>query len=215
MPERPPKDNRRKPINSSADPREAGLPFLAEAMASRDPSDAILHQEARGQLSFVNSDTLPVDMDEVSRAALEAAGIKFGEVVEGDDIFRFVNLPDGWKKVPTDHSMWSKIVDEQGRERAAIFYKAAFYDRSAHLTATQRFDVSFDYDRSDSEGLAVATVTDGGNVIHTTEPFNVGDKPSYEVSGQANNLAIDWLSEKYPDWRNPAAYWDEASKKPE
>ena len=32
--------------------------------------------------------------------------------------------------------MWSSVVDELGRERAAVFYKAAFYDRRAHMTLT-------------------------------------------------------------------------------
>ena len=44
--------------------------------------DAILNQESQGQRSFVNSTTLPTKMGgQEARAALEAAGVKFGEVV--------------------------------------------------------------------------------------------------------------------------------------
>jgi hypothetical protein len=44
-----------------------------------------------------------------------------------------VSLPPGWKVVPTDHSMWSDLVDAKGEKRASIFYKAAFYDRDAFI----------------------------------------------------------------------------------
>jgi hypothetical protein len=37
------------------------------------------------------------------------------------------------KKVYSDHDMWSYIEDERGIKRVAIFYKAAFYDRSAYM----------------------------------------------------------------------------------
>jgi len=61
-------------------------------------------------------------------------GIVFGEKV--DDLFTSVTLPEGWHKEATEHAMWSKLIDDQGRERASIFYKAAFYDRSAFMSIT-------------------------------------------------------------------------------
>ncbi len=95
------------------------------AMVAATPG-GIEAQEARGQQQFVNTSTLPI---EVRNGTYEAHGITVGEPV--DDLFVSVTLPDGWKKVPTSHSMWSDLIDEQGRVRASIFYKAAFYDRSA------------------------------------------------------------------------------------
>lgn len=115
--------------------KEDGLDLLARAMATGSSSDAILGQEAAGQQSFVKSTTLPAEIR--GKEILEAAGVKFLGPVEGDDLFQYVELPEGWKKEPTDHSMWSKLVDEQGRERASIFYKAAFYDRRAHASANK------------------------------------------------------------------------------
>jgi hypothetical protein len=91
-------------------------------------------QEARGQRELVSSEVLPSDCDSTSREALEAAGVVFGDQVEDDPIFQHVTLPEGWKKRPTDHSMWSELVDAEGNVRASIFYKAAFYDRSAHMS---------------------------------------------------------------------------------
>jgi hypothetical protein len=91
----------------------------------------IEHQEAAGQAQLVKSHRLPVKSD--GDEAYIALGFTFGEPDRGDGIFRPATLPPGWSRKPTDHSMWSKFVDELGRERVAIFYKAAFYDRSAHM----------------------------------------------------------------------------------
>ena len=203
--------------------KETRVPVNTEQQATEQPGmrswvmggnpNAILKQEAEGQRSFVNSETLPTDMgrhrEYDAKAILEAAGAKFVCVVPDDPMFQVVELPKGWKKVATDHSMWSKLVDDKGRERASIFYKAAFYDRSAHMSLSCRFGVSFDYARFDKEKVGIANVMDGGKVVYTTEPISAteGGK-SYDVSDKANKLAAGWLDENYPDWRNPGAYWD-------
>lgn len=88
-------------------------------------------QEARGQKALCESTLLPKEIMVGTRKEFEDLGIKFGEEV--DDLFVDATLPEGWKKEGTDHSMWSHIVDEKGKEIAAIFYKAAFYDRRAHM----------------------------------------------------------------------------------
>lgn len=89
----------------------------------------IERQEAEGQRIFVASEVLPIDCPQ---SELEALGFKFGEPV--DDLFVAVQFPDGWKKKATDHSMWSELIDPEGKVRASIFYKAAFYDRKAHMS---------------------------------------------------------------------------------
>lgn len=91
--------------------------------------DEIERSEAQGQREFVASDTLPIDLKD--KESFESLGFVFGKVVENDPLFQYVTLPKGWKKQSTDHSMWSKIVDQDGNERVSIFYKAAFYDRRA------------------------------------------------------------------------------------
>lgn len=178
----------------------------------RGGGESMLHQEAQGQRSFVGSDTLPTDIrrhgDYEAQAILEAAGVKFLGVVEGDDMFQFVEFPQGWKKVATDHSMWSDLVDDKGRKRASIFYKAAFYDRSAFISLTCRYGATFDYDRFDKEGVAVAMVTDCGKPIYTTDPIPANGKEKFDLSDETKKVAIAWLDENYPDWQNPGAYWD-------
>jgi hypothetical protein len=196
----------RAPTNTKAqDP----MIHLMEAMIG-GPSGAIERQEAQGQRELVASDTLPTDMghSDGARQILEAAGVKFLGPVEGDSLFQYVALPDGWSKKPTDHSMWSHLVDAKGRVRASIFYKAAFYDRSAHLGLDSRYSVSFDYDRRDNSSEAVCNCMDGDTVIHSTEPVAMLAKNDWSAQDKANDAACAWMNKHFPEWDSPAAYWD-------
>lgn len=206
--------------------REAKKVVNTERLAQQQPEmrswvmggapEKIYEQEAQGQKSLVNSDVLPTEMgrhsDYNAKAILEAAGVKFLGVVAGDEIFQHVDLPVGWKKVATDHSMWSDLVDDNGRKRAAIFYKAAFYDRSAHMNLIRRFDVG---EARDEEGVkakkvVVMIVIDCDKIVFSTEPV---DRPEdwddeNNILQQSRQVAVDWLNANYPDWQNPGAYWD-------
>lgn len=105
---------------------------LVHLLTTTEPG-GIEAQEARGQRELVNSEVLPAKGD---WEQLEALGVKRGEPVAGDRLFVHAELPAGWKKQATDHSLWSDLVDETGKKRASIFYKAAFYDRDAFFRAT-------------------------------------------------------------------------------
>ena len=97
---------------------------------------AISAQESRGQEQLVDSTQLPVSV-RGDKAALEEAGVKFGPPLKSDPLFCNVVLPAGWKKRATDHEMWTELVDDEGRVRAMIFFKAAFYDRDAFVNVTE------------------------------------------------------------------------------
>ena len=187
--------------------KEDGLDLLMRSVVVRSTSKAILSQEADGQQSFVKSETLPVKMQGDARAVLKIAGVKFLGVVEDDPVFQYVELPEGWKKVGTGHSMWSDLVDDKGRKRARIFYKAAFYDRRAHLGVNYRYGISIDYERLD-KGIAVAMAIDGGEVIFTTEPIEFEIDDCYAAQDKAYELVKAWLDENYPEWESATAYWD-------
>lgn len=107
--------------------------MLAEA--SVFGNDFVPMQERAGQEELVHSSQLPTNIGhDTSRSEYEALGFKFLDTDNSSDpIFQEVELPEGWKKKGSENQMWSYIVDETGRERVAIFYKAAFYDRSAHM----------------------------------------------------------------------------------
>ena len=123
----------KKPINTRQEAQDSPEMLFMEALISGGTSGMIERQEKQGQSSFVGSDTLPTEISEGDKDTLIQMGVKFGSVVEGDDIFQYVELPQGWKKESTDHSMWSYLIDAAGKKVASIFYKAAFYDRSAFL----------------------------------------------------------------------------------
>ncbi|MEK7655236.1 MAG: hypothetical protein AAB386_00955 [Patescibacteria group bacterium] len=197
---------KRAPINTGMDTLASHVGLLADAFVLGQ-GGAILQQEAQGQRSFVASETLPTDMTAKDKAGLEKAGVRFGAKVEGDDLFQYVELPAGWKKVPTDHSMHSNLLDDKGRERAGITYKAAFYDRYARLDVSCRFSYCLNYDR-ENENVTVAHVTDSGKVIHTTEPIKYESEKRHDSYDAAYEQARAWLDERYPDWQDPSAYWD-------
>ena len=109
--------------------------LLAQAMGGETPDQIIGDMEASGQRQLVASQQLPTNTRGTD-AEFEALGFAFGDPAQGDPMFRAATLPPGWTKRASDHDMWSYIDDELGRERVSIFYKAAFYDRSAFMDLT-------------------------------------------------------------------------------
>lgn len=185
-------------------------------------------QEAQGQRDLVNSERLPKEINNHrfrGKDAKEVYALAGIEVLgEHDNIFLNVKLPTGWKLEPTDHSMWSKLLDEKGRERAAIFFKAAFYDYNAHFSFTPRFratvepedacktDVS--YEERDKMKI-YGRVYDGGAVVFQTEgrepiassrdTWQAKDAQEKELRAAAEN----WLKESgYPEFGDPLKYWE-------
>lgn len=145
------------------------------------------------------------------REKLEQMGIKFGADV--DDLFVTVQLPEGWKKKATDHAMWSDLLDDNGRKRAAIFYKAAFYDRRAHISLCRRYGVS-GYEPCDNEGNAAehgknshmkTVVKDGDAALHVV---GIREDSDYKTGEAHGKEAGDWLTAHFPNWQNPLAYWE-------
>lgn len=226
--------SKKRPVNTT-EPREKlkrKVEVVVDAMVVGGPN-AIDLQEFQGQSSFVASDTLPISTwsgpslgddtknQRIAKSALESWSIKFLGPVPDDQLFQFVELPDGWKKVPTHHAMLSMLVDDQGRERARIFYKADYYDRNASLMLTPRYGIHEScYDskwtRGEDEELFEAHVTDGGvvldnrKIIYTTDLVVLkGDrKDRYRATREATKQAEAWLDANFPERQNPTAYWD-------
>jgi hypothetical protein len=109
--------------------------ILAAAMGGASTSEIITDMERRGQKQLVAASVLPTDTQRTD-SEFEAVGFTFGEPAEGDPMFRQATLPAGWSRQGSDHDMWSYVVDELGRRRVSVFYKAAWYDRSAHMHLT-------------------------------------------------------------------------------
>lgn len=107
------------------------LLHLIGAMDGR--SNFIEDMEAEGQRQFVHSDRIPTELHDCTEDDLIALGFVLGDPDPGDKLFRAATLPAGWSRAGSDHAMWSYLLDGNGRQRAAVFYKAAFYDRRAFL----------------------------------------------------------------------------------
>lgn len=166
------------PTNTTSDARANPLNFIAAAMVLGS-SGAIEAQEAAGQHEVVNSTAIPTEMN-CTAEDLEALGFGLGEVHAGDPMFREATLPPGWTREGSGHSMWSYIVDERGFRRCCIFYKAAFYDRSAYISiqrepATKAQDDSYDAFRAwcpRADGWTLDTRKDGDNLVRRASCFD-------------------------------------------
>lgn len=104
-------------------------PLFAGTPATADRHSNLIEQmEADGQKQLLaEQDTIPTR----GSLALIALGFAVGDADPHDSLFCTATFPQGWSKKATEHSMWTSIVDDLGRERVAMFYKAAYYDRSA------------------------------------------------------------------------------------
>lgn len=173
-------------------------------------------QEKRGQQQLLESALMPriqMEYGELdSRTSLERLG--FVILGEADDLFYNTQLPAGWKRQGTSHSMHSNVLDAEGRERVNIFYKAAFYDRRAHLWVVGRYKPSYEpvngWDNIDYKAEAnpwVALASDGGREIWRSEVLHLS------ASSDASKVAREWLDSHFPQWQDPFAYWDDAEGK--
>lgn len=95
---------------------------------------AIEEQEAEGAAAMQRGDCTVIPARGYRDEDLTALGFTLGDVTPGDDLFREAAMPTDWKRAGTGHSMHTDIVDELGRKRIGIFYKAAWYDRKADLS---------------------------------------------------------------------------------
>lgn len=174
---------------------------LANALVALSPG-GIEAQEAAGQAALVKSEMLPKEIRGITREQLTEMGFKFGKEV--DELFVECQLPAGWSKRATSHAMWSELLDDKGRCRAAIFFKAAFYDRSADMSMNRRFRVDLNDVASDTEHRR-ASVKDGENVIQDLGEYKQDDRNAMDALSESGKL---WLNQNFPQWEDPLAHWD-------
>lgn len=165
-------------------------------------------QERAGQQSMAALfKTLPKEM---SREIGEKLGFEYG--ADEDEIFVQVRPPAGWAIRPTDHAMHSDLIDDKGRVRAGIFYKAAFYDRRASGHWRTRYGVERDYDKeSDSYTLHVRDRATDTNLhsIRVERPEGEASSDFYRRADQFDKDAAAWMRERFPNAADPVAYWDQ------
>lgn len=169
-------------------------------------------QEAAGQQNLIRSERMPrVDntgQREDSKEVLKKLGFKILGIA--DDQFYYTQMPTGWIWQATNHAMHSYVLDEKGRKRIHVFFKAAFYDYHAHLDLLTRYHAIWrpqegwdDHNLHDfAPDMKVAVALDGETEIWVSDP--VLGKTALNVSA----LSGIWLNHHYPDWQNPFAYWE-------
>ncbi|MBS1722559.1 MAG: hypothetical protein JSS66_06070 [Armatimonadetes bacterium] len=187
--------------------------LLDGALHGTPVEDCIDLQEKRGQAEMTHKERLPLKCGD--RELWEHLGFVFGE--PEDDLFVACTFPTGWSVVPTDHSMYSDIIDDQGRKRGSIGYKAAFYDQWAQANLTNRYVVNR-WQPVTTDGQIVVSLED-----HAQQPVKTVHKVScpmpknndeaderretYLAKDALEDQMTDWLKTNLPDWQNPLAYW--------
>lgn len=163
-------------------------------------------QEAEGQMELVRRDMLPISIsspsDKIQTHHLENLGFVFGDQI--DEVFRKATLPKGWtKQAQVGTSYWTNILDADGVMRAKIFYKAAFYDRSA----TMRLETFFRDDTADAVlgNVEVRILARGNHLVRSIGTARTGD---WDAIWVLKDNAVEWLTAIWPSWRDPLAYWD-------
>ena len=195
-------------------------PALLRAIVEGDPRNieaalvpgGIEAQEMAGQMEQAALDTLPIKLSP-DRTTFEKLGFKFGR--KADDLFVEAKFPAGWAKKPTGHSMWTDIVDGAGYRRGNIFYKAAFYDRSAHAHLCARFQVAKHYTRDEPSQVEVVIEDAMGVVDRQLQRFPApnwrGDRSKAEADEAKISQAVAdleaWLDANHPGWRSPVECW--------
>jgi hypothetical protein len=165
------------------------LPIFGGPAASR----RIEESEKRGQQELVASDLFPTQLHD-PREHFEELGFVFGDVVADDPIFQHCTLPPGWRREGGDHAMWSDIVDEQGRKRVEVFYKAAFCDRHAFARLAIRFVMNVEDDTLpwDDQRWLVRDAKSGQVAFKPENPIK------HHEQGRANGYTEcrDWQTER-------------------
>ena len=160
--------------------------------------------EYEGQSKAVNETMLAIEM-KPEKKVWEKLGFSFSEI-PGDDVLCKATLPSGWTLRATDHAMWNDIVDTNNNVRASMFYKAAFYDRSAHMNLENRYCINRDYINEDTVEISFGSKNEK---LFVAGKYSYSDDDAYEKSEKCYQLAEDFANKNYPDWKNPLAYWDD------
>lgn len=211
-------------------------PASLRALINGDYENAIIastpggieQQEAEGQKELIISEKIPWDIrglipninqydikdKDIKKLinVLEPIGFKFKSSEKVDDLFLECKLPDGWKKESTEHSMWSNLLDTKGRERASIFYKAAFYDRSSHMFMNRFFDIvsepqggyTDDYEGDKKKPWITYVKNANGKVEFET----ISKNDDYDQIDKNDEKCQEWLEMNYPKHKDVLEYWD-------
>lgn len=213
---------RRTPLDTTQHPGHTALVMVAAAMGSGGIADAIDQQNSQGQRQLRGTGKVSIpsqtqDWGEIDTfAMLRAWGVELPEYDQrtGDKLFRPANLPPGWEIRVTEHHLWSALVDEHGRRRALIFYKAAFYDRDASITVSRRFIARAEFVELTDTSKTMEPVIRDGDVVIWRGPRTVVPRLDYATKDAVDLFAERQLDSIYPDHREFLKAWADATERP-
>ena len=180
--------------------------------ATLGEENVIEHMEAEGQRKAVRNCYVAKRMDP-KMEEWEKLGFSFTQI-PGDDMLCEAVLPEGWELKPTDHSMWTDIVDNNGHKRGSMFYKAAFYDRDAHMYLSPRYGVRTTYLNDEENTTEIYFGSDdeilyiAGRVSFPKDLSRKERLERYDLQDEFREDALKFGEENYPDFRDVHAYWD-------
>lgn len=230
-------DKKDKPIPPQGNYKlDSMIEIFLDTTGGKSTGQAIMDQEKREQVRMIAIQTLPKQGDSFFKLSISECYKKLGiEIIEAyDDLFYKVELPPEWKIKPLEHSMWSNLVDDKGRKRAIIFYKGAFYDRSASISFCCRYtheiipedeyqlDTSFE---KRANGKYFGVVYDAEQEIFRTKEMHVKTKlirddrnrerikrhysEKEKIERILREQCINFLKERFPNCEDIFAYWDD------
>ena len=157
---------------------------------------------------------LPKYFDTDAKVVLSAVGMVFeGEFEENPNFVR-VRLPPGWKKFLTPPGRGASelfLVDAKDRRRAKI--RLGPHDEDCLVSVLRRFHIHSYMETgklSDTYFCEVVDSARGDTVIFRTEKARVklGQVSVLNGRNPTFDMASAWLTEHYPEWMSPLAYWD-------
>lgn len=214
--------------------------FFCNTLLGGSAETAITDQEKAGQNELIKSQQLPVNpggspfKNEEELKKIKEVYKKWGmdpKLTEGDELFYTVELPKGWKKEQSGGSYWSDLLDDKGRVRAHIFYKAAFYDRHSHISFVSLYSINKiypDYEEMNSqedfhercnlekyqweikkgtEDFYRSKIREFKRIYKKEEHYEWhNEMEKVDRSGQIE--CENWLKERLPNWKDIHAYWE-------
>lgn len=177
--------------------------------------------ETLGQRELLQSEQLPNKINSPWRQVsdltpaqvYEKMGIVVKGETKGDKMFLDVLMPDGWIKTGTGHAMWSNLLDNTGRLRGTIFYKAAFYDREAFINIEQKIKIVINRgkylsreDKKANVPVLFQVIEQGAGVIYSTDA-QVCPQPLPKKLNKEWNLLSDKEKQEYWAWEEQYDLW--------
>lgn len=107
-----------------------------------------------------------------------------------------VQLPKGWCFQSAGHPYWKEVMDEKNRRRIVVCE-----ERDIHAVLLTRYNY-----KTLLTSPRQSVITDAGVIVKTmveNVPLRVGEHEKAQITCR------EYLDEKYPDWKDTWAYWEE------